>query len=77
MDAILEIKLIVHVSVAHDFKTAGLIATHSQHQIPLRKMADEEKEKSEAESKGVIPLFASFQEYLSSDQEIREVRLIK
>jgi len=36
-------------------------------------MEGEEKEKSVAENKGVISLFSSFQEYLSTDQEIREV----
>ena len=34
---------------------------------------EKEKEKSVAENKGVISLFSSFQEYLSTDQEIREV----
>ena len=37
-------------------------------------MAESEtSERNEAESKAVTSLFASFQEYLSSDQEIREV----
>ena len=40
----------------------------------ILKMAEEEKQ-GESEHKGVIPFFASFQEYLSSDQGIREVRL--
>ena len=45
-------------------------------------MEDEKKEEErgdrgvETNSKAVLSLFTSFQEYLSTDQEIREVRLV-
>ena len=38
------------------------------------KMADEE-EPAETDNSGIIPVFASLQDFLSSDQDIREVRV--